>query len=127
MNLGPQVNTANLEMSPCISAEFPAIGSYLLFGRSSTAGFNGSLQLYQSTVMPSVSLERSVKPEGPWTTVPTASYIPRSPNTYRSEVTWSTNSDAAFYRLALNAVTAAARFTVAEKVGTKLVLEYRIE
>lgn len=127
VNLGPQVNTANLEMSPCISKEFPAIGSYLLFSRGSTAGFDGRFQLYQSTVMPSVSLERSAKPDGPWTRVSTANYFPISSNTYRSEITWSTNSDAAFYRLALNAITSAAQFTLAEKVGTKLVLEYRIE
>ena len=123
MNLAPQVNTPNIETSPTVSADFPAFGSYLIFARNDTAGWNTRFKLYTATVIPNIEFLSSRTPEGPWTPV-SATFRPLSADSCQSEVNVSPASTATFLRLVLNANTGTIRFTSAEKFGTKARVRY---
>jgi len=56
VNLGSQVNGAFYDVSPCVSADFPAMGSSLLFCRNDINGWNMRFKIYRSVVIPNVSL-----------------------------------------------------------------------
>lgn len=125
INLGAQVNGPNIEMSPCISADFPAPGSYLLFARNDTPAWNLRFKLYKATVIPSMTLLRASSLHGPWMPA-TASFTPASKNLFLTEVSVGTNVPALFFQLQSNGNPATVRFISFEKVGTRLKMQFEL-
>jgi hypothetical protein len=118
VNLGAQVNSAFHDVSPCVSADFPAIGPSLLFCRNDINGWNMRFKIYQSVAIPNVSLLRSTSLEGPWNPV-TASFVLVSNDTVLAEGAFVGNAPQFFYRVKMLGETGSVRLLTAEKSGTK--------
>lgn len=65
VNLGAQINSSSYDISPCVSADFPALGSYLLFARNNINGSNTQFKIYRAKVIPNLTVLRanSLDPE----------------------------------------------------------------
>lgn len=124
VNLGSQVNSAFYEISPCVSADFPAIGSSLLFARNDANAWNSRFKIYRAVVIPNVSLLRSPSLYGPWNPVD-ASFVPLSNDTILAEGAVDPQSPQLFYRIRINSGTGSARILSAERAGSNLRLRFQ--
>jgi hypothetical protein len=124
VNLGPQVNSAFYEVSPCVSADFPALGSSLLFARNDINGWNSRFKIYRAVVIPSLSLLRSSSLEGPWNPVD-ASFVPLSEDTIQAELSSDPRSSLSFFRLTMAGNTGSVRIMSAEKAGNRFRVRFQ--
>lgn len=124
VNLGTQVNSAFYEISPCVSSDFPALGSSLFFARNDATAWNARFKIYRSVVIPNVSLLRAASLEGPWTPA-SASFVPVSDDTIVAEGAFGASSPQSFYRVSLNSGAGSARFISAEKAGAKFRVRFQ--
>jgi hypothetical protein len=121
VNLGGQLNSAFYDITPCVSADFPALGSTLLFSRNDLNGWNTRFKIYRAVVIPNVSLLRAISLDGPWAAV-TASFVPDSDNTIRAEGAFDATSPQCFYRVKMNGETGSVRLLSAERSGAKFLV-----
>lgn len=129
VNLGPQVNTSFVESSPWVSADFPALGSFLLFARNNSATLEyETSRLFRAEVIPNLTVLRanSLDQDGRWTPV-TATFTKVSANTIQSEVTLLTTASGAFYRISRADDAGSVHIDSYERVGIKLRLRYTIQ
>lgn len=117
VNLGAQVNGAFYDTSPCVSADFPAMGSTLLFSRNDANAWNTRFKIYRAVVIPNVSLLRAPSLDGPWNPA-NASFVPLSNDTILAEGPADPQSPQLFYRMRMNGGTGSARIHSAEKSGS---------
>jgi hypothetical protein len=118
VNIGAQVNSGFYEVSPCVSADFPAIGSYLLFARNDMNGWNNRFKIYRAEVIPNMTLLRASALEGPWTPI-AASFVKRSASSYEAEVSASTASGQSFYRVMMTGNDGTLRIESSARSGNK--------
>lgn len=124
VNLGTQVNTPFLESSPWVSADFPALGSFLLFARNNSPNLEyGSSRIFRAEVIPNLTVLRanSLDQASPWTPT-TATFTKVSANAIQSEVTISASTEA-YYRVNL-AGDGTVHIESTERVGNKVRLRY---
>jgi hypothetical protein len=124
VNLGAQVNSGFYDVSPCVSADFPALGSQLLFCRNDINGWNNRFQIYRAVVIPNVSLLRAGSPAGPWNPV-NATFVPVSEDTILAEVAFAANSPQFFYRVMMTGETGSVRVVATEKSGAKFRVRFQ--
>ena len=122
--LGAQVNSGFYDVSPCVSADFPALGSSLLFSRNDINGWNTRFKIYRAVVIPNVSLLRSTSLDGPWNPVST-SFVPVADNTLLAEGAFDSNSPQSFYRVKMFGDTGNAHLLSAEKSGAKFRVRFQ--
>lgn len=118
VNLGPQVNSGSYDITPCVSADFPSVGTSLLFSRNDINGWNIRFKIYRAVVIPNVSLLRATSLDGPWNPV-NASFVPNSDAAVLAEGAFDAASPQSFYRVKRNGETGSVRLVSAEKSGTK--------
>ncbi|UCG88525.1 MAG: PD40 domain-containing protein, partial [Gemmatimonadota bacterium] len=51
VNLGPTINSSYYDISPCVTPDFPAVGSSLFFARGTGSGWSSDFTILQSTVV----------------------------------------------------------------------------
>jgi Tol biopolymer transport system component len=124
VNLGGQVNSGFYEVSPCVSADFPAIGSYLLFARNDINGWNNRFKIYRSMVIPNVSLLRAATLDGPWTPV-NASFVPVSGDTILAEGALDARWALSFYHVKMSGETGSVHLLSAERSGAKFRVRFQ--
>jgi hypothetical protein len=122
VNLGSQVNSANHDVSPWPSADFPAVGSYLLFARNHVPGWTGPFKIYKADVIPNMTVLRATASDGPWTAV-AASFSKKSTDAYEAEVSANAGSTQSFYRIMMTGNEGVLRI----KASTKSALNLRIQ
>jgi hypothetical protein len=123
INLGAQANGPYYEVSPCVSADFPALGSYVYFARNNTAAWNKGFQIYRAEVIPNLTLLRSSSASGPWTPV-TATFARVSENSFQTETTVAAESGQWFYRMMLTGNEGEVRISSSAKFGNKFRIEF---
>lgn len=123
VNLGSQINSAFFDISPCVSAGFPALGSSLLFARNDINGWNSRFRIYQAEVIPNLTLLRASAHEGPWTPV-TASFTRVSTNLYQAEASLTTVPNQSFYRVMMTGHGGMLRITSSAMAGKKIRLQF---
>lgn len=124
VNLGGQVNGGFYEVSPCVSADFPALGSTLFFSRNDINGWNMRFKIYRAVVIPNVALLRSTSLDGPWNSV-NASFVPMSDNTILAEGIFFAGLPQSFYRVKREGGTGSIQLLSAEKSGTKFRVRFQ--
>lgn len=124
VNLGGQVNSGFYDVSPCVSADFPAIGSSLLFSRNDSNGWNSRFKIYRSVAIPNVSLLRATSLDGPWNPV-NASFAPSSDNTIFAEGPFDAAAPQSFYRVRRNGEIGSVRLLSADKSGSKFRVQFQ--
>ncbi len=124
VNLGAQINGSFFDVSPCVSADFPALGSYLLFARNDTDSWTTRFKIYRAEVIPNLTVLRasSLDQDGAWTPT-TATFTKVSANSIQSEVTIAAANEA-FYRVSMAGGGGTVHIESSERVGNKLRLRY---
>ncbi len=126
VNLGTQVNTSFLEFSPWVSADFPNLGSFMLFTRNnSTIQEVQSSRIFRTEVIPNLTVLRSfnLNQEAAWTPV-AATFTKVSANTIQSEVSVPLDSAEAFFRVSIEGDNRTVKIESSERVGSKFRLRY---
>ena len=126
VNLGTQVNTSFLEFSPWVSADFPNLGSFMLFSRNSSTSLEvQSSRIFGTEVTPNLTVLRSfnLNQEASWTPVQ-ATFTKLSGNTIQSEVSVPLNSAGAFFRVSIEGDNRTVKIESSARVGSKLRLRY---
>ncbi|HAB19739.1 MAG TPA: hypothetical protein DCE44_25305 [Verrucomicrobiales bacterium] len=127
VNLGAQVNSSFYDLSPCVSADFPALGSSLLFARNDANEWNEHIKIYGAVVIPKVSVLRSGSVNGPWNLVLTATFSPLSARRFQCEVpVVSVGGTTVFYQITKE-TGGSIQIESLELVGRKIRLDYTIE
>ena len=123
VNLGAQINGSFFEISPCVSSDFPALGSNLLFARNDTGSWNTRFKIYRAEVIPNLTVLRasSLDQHGTWTPT-TATFTKVSANSIQSEVSITAATEA-FYRVKMEG-DGTVRIESSERLGNKLRLRY---
>jgi len=123
VNLGVQVNGPHYDVTPCVSIDFPALGSYVYFARNNTAAWNKQFQIYRAEVIPNLTLLQSSSPGGPWNPA-TATFARISENSFQSETTIVAGSDQRFYRMMMTGNEGAVRIRSSTRSGNKFRLDF---
>ncbi len=123
-NLGPQVNSGSYDITPCVSADFPSMGSSLLFSRNDIRDWNTRFKVYRSVVIPNVSLLRATSLDGRWDPV-NASFAPNPDDTILAEDAFDTTSPKLFYRVKQNGEAGGVRLLSAEKSGARFRVRFQ--
>ena len=124
VNLGTQVNTSFLEFSPWVSADFPNLGSFMLFARNNSTSLEvQSSRIFRTEVIPNLIVQRSLDLAS-WTPV-VATFTKLSANTIQSEVSVLSNSTKEFYRVvSIAGGNRTVNIESSGRVGSKLRLRY---
>jgi hypothetical protein len=118
VNLGRQVNSGFYDVSPSVSADFPAVGSEFLFCRNDVNTWNMRFKIYRAVVIPNVSLLRSTSLNGPWDIV-NALLSPVSGDTMVAEGPFDPTSSQSFYRVQMIGENGSLQLLSAEKSAAK--------
>jgi hypothetical protein len=124
VNLGRQINTGFFEVSEAVSADFPAIGSYMLFARNNASSWNLRFKLYRAEVIPALSVEAARNPAGPWVAA-SSTFIKDAQDTIVSELAFTPLLDSRFFRVAMAGGSGVVRFESMEKAGERLRFRFR--
>ena len=124
VNLGTQVNTSFLDINPWVSADFPNLGSFMLFARNNSTSLEvQSARLFRTEVIPNLIVQRSSNLAS-WTPV-VATFTKLSANTIQSEVSVLSNSTKEFYRVvSIAGGNRTVKMESSERVGSKIRLRY---
>lgn len=123
INLGSLVNSGYYDVSPCVSADFPALGSELLFSRNDFNGWNSRFRILRSVVIPNITLLRSPSLNGPWNPIP-ASFVSVSADTIVAQSS-DTSAPQSFYRLKLLSETTNVQILSAEKSNNTFKIQFQ--
>ena len=124
VNLGRQINTRFFEVSEAVSADFPAIRSYMLFARNNASNWNLGFKLYRAEVIPALSVEAAPNPAGPW--LPASStFVKGAQDTIVSELAFAPLFDSRFFRVVMAGSSGVVLFESFEKAGDNLRLHFK--